>query len=201
MPHSSFDPRYQSRHPEGKIVVALERISEAFRVLLWQESKSNDLSPLQIQLLIFLMFHRPGQCKISYLAREFNMSKATISHSVKLLLQRSLVTKQDDLSDKRSTSFSLTPAGESMARSSSLFAYGIEKPVSAFSNSQKEQFLYILLNLIKGLSDEGIISLQRMCLSCQFYNNTKTSHFCKLMQKSLPDSGLRIDCPEHKTAS
>lgn len=201
MINSSFDPAYQSRHPESKIVVALERISEAFRVLLWQESTSNALSPLQIQILVFLMFHRPVQCKISYLAREFNVSKPTISDSVKLLLERKLLTKQEDLRDKRSFSLSLTTEGESIARNSSLFAGSIETPLSGFSDAQKKQLLNTLLHLIKGLSDEGIISVQRMCLSCRFYSKNRSSHFCKLLHTPLQDQDLRIDCPEHELAS
>ena len=56
---SSFDLKRQSTKIESKIVVALERISEAFRVLLWNESKENSLSPIQIQLLIFFTFSFP----------------------------------------------------------------------------------------------------------------------------------------------
>ena len=77
-----------------KIVNSLERISQAFRVLLWNESKEYGLSPIQIQILIFLFTHSPEKRKISYLAREFDMTKATISDSVKVLFQKSLVTKE-----------------------------------------------------------------------------------------------------------
>jgi hypothetical protein len=71
---SPFDLNQQNKKVESKIVVALERISEAFRVLLWNESKENALSPIQIQILIFLLFHSDEMCKVSYLAQEFNMT-------------------------------------------------------------------------------------------------------------------------------
>ena len=46
-----------------KITQALERISKAFRVLLWEESKKHGISPIQIQLLIFCSSHKPENVK------------------------------------------------------------------------------------------------------------------------------------------
>ena len=108
MKHSSFNLNEQNQKIESRIVVALERISEAFRVLLWNESKENSLSPIQIQILIFIYFHSLEKCKVGYLADEFNMTKATISDSVKILLSKELVTKETDPIDTRSFSLSLT---------------------------------------------------------------------------------------------
>ena len=101
---SSFDLNRQNKNTESKIVVALERISEAFRVLLWNESKENSLSPIQIQILIFIHFHTSEKCKVGYLADEFNMTKATISDSVRVLLAKELVIKETDPIDTRSLS-------------------------------------------------------------------------------------------------
>ncbi|MEO6831625.1 MAG: MarR family transcriptional regulator, partial [Chitinophagaceae bacterium] len=57
MSKSAFDLSQQNRSIDSKIVVSLERISQAFRVLLWKESKEFSLSPIQIQVLIFLLHH------------------------------------------------------------------------------------------------------------------------------------------------
>ena len=98
MKHSSFHLTEQNQKIESRIVVALERISEAFRVLLWNESKENSLSPIQIQILIFIYFHSTEKCKVGYLADEFNMTKATISDSVKVLLSKELEAVENYLS-------------------------------------------------------------------------------------------------------
>src|SRR5690606_32595860 len=87
MSDSPFDLAYQNKHINGKIIAALERISQAFRVLLWEESKEFALSPIQVQVLIFLLHHSEQKRKVSYLAEEFNMTKATISDTVKTLFQ------------------------------------------------------------------------------------------------------------------
>ncbi|WP_332911571.1 MarR family winged helix-turn-helix transcriptional regulator [Algoriphagus boritolerans] len=112
MKHSTFNLNEQNQKIESRIVVALERISEAFRVLLWNESKENSLSPIQIQILIFIHFHDLEKCKVGYLADEFNMTKATISDSVRVLLSKELVTKETDPIDTRSYTLSLTDEGK-----------------------------------------------------------------------------------------
>jgi predicted transcriptional regulator len=41
----------------------------------------------------FLMFHSEEKRKVSYLAEEFNMTKATISDSIKVLEQKKVYSK------------------------------------------------------------------------------------------------------------
>ncbi|MGI9551681.1 MAG: MarR family winged helix-turn-helix transcriptional regulator [Aurantibacter sp.] len=195
----TFDPTYQNENIEGKIVVALERISEAFRVLLWQEGKENALSPLQLQLLIFLKFHSPEKCKVNYLSKEFNVTKATISETVRLLSKKELIFKETDPIDTRSYSIYLTEKGNNIAAESSSFAGALEKPLHSFSKKQKEIFFQSLLELIEKLNKAGIVTVQRMCFSCKFYEPAERNDYCKLLKKKLYKSDLRVDCPEHES--
>lgn len=194
---SPFDLRRQQNKTESKIVVALERIAEAFRALLWNESKEHALSPIQIQLLIFLLFHSQEKCTVSYLAQEFNMTKATISDSMKLLLQKGLITKHTDPADTRSHTISLSTAGKRIAEKSSGFALAIEKPVSSLTAEQKAIMLSGLLSLIYQLNRAGIITVQRMCLTCSNYRHENGEHYCKLLQAQLQADELRIDCADY----
>ncbi|RXQ96569.1 MarR family transcriptional regulator [Ancylomarina salipaludis] len=196
---SSFDLDQQNKNTESKIVVALERISEAFRVLLWDESKNNSLSPIQIQLLIFLLFHSQKKCKVSYLADEFNMTKATISDSVRVLLSKELVIKEKDLVDTRSYTLSLTPKGKQIAEKASFFASSIENPISKLTEEQKTVILNGLLKMIFDLNKAGIITIQRMCFTCSYYKEDTGTHYCNLLNTKLAEAEIRVDCPEHKT--
>jgi len=199
--NSSFDLERQNREVESRIVVALERISEAFRVLLWKESKVNTLSSIQIQILIFLRFHSREKSRISYLAKEFNMTKATVSESVKGLLMKSLVKKQPDVSDTRSYTLSLTEAGEQTASNVSAFSSFIEQPISQLDPAQKDAMLGGLLKLIHDLNRMGIITVQRMCYTCAYYRSDNGSHYCRLLQAALFDRDIRLDCPEHQAVT
>ena len=198
---SSFSSNQQNKNTEGKIVVALERISEAFRVLLWNESKENSLSPIQIQLLIFLLFHSQEKCKVSYLADEFNMTKATISDSVRVLLSKKLVVKETDPMDTRSYTLLLTPKGKQIADKASFFASSIEKPIGKLTEEQKAIMLSGLLRMIYDLNKAGIITVQRMCFTCSYYKAENGVHYCNLLQAKLAETELRVDCPEHEAVS
>lgn len=198
MKYSSFNLNEQNQKIEGRIVVALERISEAFRVLLWNESKENSLSPIQIQILIFIYFHSVEKCKVGYLADEFNMTKATISDSVRVLLVKNLVSKETDPIDTRSYSLSLTTEGNKIAKKASYFASSLEQPIDELSEEHKTIMLNGLLKLIYDLNKSGIITIQRMCFTCSNYQVDKGIHYCKLLKTQLAENELRVDCPEHE---
>lgn len=198
MKQSSFNLNEQNQKIESRIVVALERISEAFRVLLWNESKENSLSPIQIQILIFIHFHTLEKCKVGYLADEFNMTKATISDSVRVLLAKELVRKETDHIDTRSYTLSLTEEGKKVAQKASFFASSIEQPIEKLTQEQKTKMLNGLLKLIYDLNKSGIITIQRMCFTCSFYNVENGIHYCNLLKKKLAESEIRVDCPEHE---
>jgi DNA-binding MarR family transcriptional regulator len=197
MKSSSFNLNEQNQKVESRIVVALERISEAFRVLLWNESKESSLSPIQIQILIFIYFHSLEKCKISYLADEFNMTKATISDSVRVLLTKDLVVKETDTTDTRSYSLLLTTEGKSIAKKASFFASNMEQPLEKLTEDQKTVMLNGLLKLIYDLNKSGIITIQRMCFTCSNYQLDNGVHYCKLLKSRLAENELRVDCPEH----
>ncbi len=195
---SPFNLDRQNNEIDSKIVVALERLSGAFRVLLWNESKQNALSPIQIQILIFLLFHPGEKCKVSYLAQEFNMTKPTISDSVKSLLEKDLVKKYEDPLDIRSYTIGLTGAGKQAAMKSADFASAIEEPLNLISGEQKEAMLTGLLKIILELNRAGVITIQRMCFTCSNYSVVNGNHYCKLLQARLANNELRVDCKEHE---
>jgi DNA-binding MarR family transcriptional regulator len=198
---SAFDPERHITNVDYKIVAALEKISEVFRVLLWTEAKEHKLSPIQMQLLIFIKYHNSDkQRRIASMAREFNMTKATISDSIKVLEQKGLIERADDMLDNRSFNFSLTDKGVKLTGMIENFTKPLDGAIATLSPQQKNEFLVSVFDLIFRLNQNGIISTQRMCYNCYYYNGDRQqTHFCNLMQKELAIDELRIECPEHKS--
>lgn len=200
MNKSDFNLTNQNKNVDSKIVSSLERISQAFRVLLWQESKENSLTPIQVQVLIFLRYHNDTKCKVSYLAEEFNMAKATVSETVKILEQKKLIEKEFEPFDTRSYVIKLTKKGKELAEKTSLFSKEIHKPINKLNNDDKENLLLSLMDIIRHLNKSGVITIQRMCFTCRFYETTDNGakHFCNLLNQNLHTTDLRVDCPEHE---
>lgn len=197
MAESVFNPERAST--AGKTVAALERISEAFRVLLWDENRRNGLSPVQNQIIVFLLHHSGALCSVSSLAAEFNVSKPTMSDAVKVLEQKEFVRRESTEGDARSFRVILTAKGRLLAKKTELFANPIAAPIAAMTVKQQEQLFDSLLQIIAPLQKAGIIQQQRMCLSCCNYLPEKGGYFyCALLQQKLAPADLRIDCPEHE---
>ena len=197
---SVFDPSFQNDDVPSKIVFALERLSQVFRINLWRGNKKHGLSPLQIQVLLFLLYQPADHKRISSLAREFNMTKATISQAVGVLAEKAYLARKVDPLDSRSAMLYLTTRGEKVAREVSLFANDLRQYLLAVDDQDQETVLTALLTLIHKLQLEGHISPQRMCFTCRhFVKSTAESspHYCQLMAKPLAHSDLRLNCLEH----
>ncbi|MEQ8688597.1 MAG: MarR family winged helix-turn-helix transcriptional regulator [Imperialibacter sp.] len=203
MNKSPFNLDQQNENTDSRIIAALERISQAFRVLLWNESKELSLSPIQIQVLIFLLHHSDEKRKVTYLADEFNMTKPTISDTIKSLEQKGLISKAYEPHDTRSYVIHLTNEGKAIAGRTAAFSNQIQVPINKLKADDKENLLLSLIGVIDHLNKTGVITIQRMCLSCVHFKpgEGKQPHFCKLLNKNLENSELRIDCPEHQLSN
>ena len=196
---SVFDTQQQQVDLSSKIVVGLERIAEAFRVLLWQHAKVVGLSPIQIQILVFLQHHEAGLCHVSHLAKEFNMTKATISDAIKALHQKKLVDKQPSSRDSRSYTIVLTDQGRQQVQSTENFADPIRSILGQWDDASLEALFSKLSPLIYELHSKGILSVQRTCMACTFHEKKGAVHFCNLLQKPLSEGEIRVDCPEFQS--
>ena len=197
MDHSDFDPQHQ--RVDSKIIASLERIAQAFRVLLWTESKTHALSPIQVQVLIFLLHHDAEKRNVSYLASEFNMTKATISDAVKALDKKGLISKEYTERDTRRYCIGLSDKGKTVAGETAAFTRELRTPIGKLGAGDKENLLLSLIGIIRHLNQAGIITPQRMCFTCAHYRTGPDgqAHFCQLMNETLTPVELRVDCPEH----
>jgi len=202
---SVFDPSQQQQDVASKIVVALERLCQAFRVLLWEEAKVHHLSPIQIQFLVYLLYHSPELCRISQLAREFGLTQATVSDAISVLEEKALVSRELWHEDRRVSTLKLTIDGQELAIKLSTWADVISQCISSFSFEEQEAIFLFLIRLIESLQRAGIISVARMCITCRFFQpnvapESDSPHYCRLINKPLANSQLRIDCPDHEPA-
>ncbi|WP_299110791.1 MarR family transcriptional regulator [uncultured Winogradskyella sp.] len=193
---SDFNPKYQINNLSSKIVAGLERISEAYKVLLWEKAKLLGLSPIQIQILIFTSYHDITLCNVSHLAKEFNITKPTVSDAVRVLLKKELVAKVFPSNDSRSYAIQLTKSGQDIVKNTEHFAQPIKQQVDILDASQKEDLFKSITQLIYKLNQVDVLSVQRTCLNCRFYEKDGKDSFCNLLETKLKTSDIRIDCEE-----
>ncbi len=198
MDKSIFNPRGQENDISSKIIVGFERISEVFKILLWEKAKLVGLSPIQIQILIFIMYHKQELCNVSHLAREFNITKPTISDAVRILDKKGMITKDLSSIDNRSYSIRLSPAGNKIVAEIENFADPFKSQLKGIEQSNLENLFGTLSKLIYQLNRNGILTVQRTCYGCKFYDQTGNKDYCNLLDKELLNSEIRLDCFEYE---
>lgn len=203
---SVFEPSSQHGDVDKKIVASLERLSQALRVLLREEAQERGLSPIQAQFLVHLLFHGPESRRVGQLAREFDLTRATVSDAVGSLEKKGLVERDPWPDDRRVATLGLTPAGEEAARGLATWANAVEGSLSASSPEEKEVVMRFLMGLIASLQRAGVVTVARMCVSCRFFRpdahpGDASPHHCALLDLPLARSDLRVDCPEHERAA
>lgn len=183
---------------EEKILSALERLHTVTRSSLQKAGQQQGLSPLHARILHRL---QSGPQTISSLALAFRISKPTVSDSVAVLLERKFVKKYADEKDGRSHKIGLTAAGEKQAVMLDAYAAPFLQSVGQMDDLQKQALWGALLNLLKIMQGQGLIPHDRMCSTCNHFQETGDGGYCKLMQVPLAIADLRIDCPEHERAA
>jgi DNA-binding MarR family transcriptional regulator len=197
---SVFNLTHQNTNLDNKIVAGLERLSQVFRVLLWEKAKLHGLSPMQIQLLIFIQHHSADKSTVSYLAREFNVTKPTISDAIKVLEQKKVIKKLADESDTRSYIIQLTAAGKNIVSDTEHFVNPVIEIIADFSQPEKLVLWESIAKLITQLHQSGAISVQRTCYYCKHFSAKNKAPFCKLLEQKLLQKDIRIDCAEFEAA-
>lgn len=197
---SVFNLDTQNKNLDNKIVAGLERLSQVFRILLWEKAKEHNLSPIQIQLLIFIRHHLADKTTVSYLAKEFNFTKPTISDAVKILEQKKLILKVHNTSDTRSYTIHLTATGRKIVTETENFADPLASIISKAKDSDKIVLWENISRLIVKLHKLEVISVQRTCYNCKHYSIKNKGHFCNLLDLKLLTQDIRIDCMEFETA-
>lgn len=195
---SAFNPEEQAQNIDAKLIYGLEKVSQIYRTLLWQTQKNTGLSPLQSQIILFMLFHDERFISISNFAIEFSVTKATVSDAFKTLIKKELVEKKQDPIDKRRQSLNLTVKGITLANEIKNYTEPLASNLGGFSTKKKEQFFGVLQEFLAELNKNDVISPLRMCSTCRHYELREKKPYCKLMEVALTESELRLDCPEHE---
>ncbi len=197
--NSVFNLKNQDENVANKVIVGLQRISESFKVLLWEKAKELNLSPIQMQILIFIENHKAEYCNVSYLAKEFNVTKPTISDAVKTLDKKGLIVKNFSLKDTRSYTIQLSDTGKSTVRETEDFLNPLKDKLVDIDSNHLDNLFTTLSELIYQLNQKKILTVLRTCFACKYYSKNNNKHHCSLLQKELLNSEIRLDCNEFES--
>lgn len=205
MATSVFDPSNQE-DLNRKIAVGFERIALVLKTLSWNESKVSGLSPIQIQFMTALTYESNSEWTVTALATRFHLTPATVSDALTALEKKHLVERRRSAEDRRTVFVSLTTEGKRLARKLSRWLNTLEEHVGGLAEEDKPVLLKSLLLLVAAFQEKGLITINRMCISCTYFRpnihvHARKPHHCAYIDKPLGNADLRIDCPDFESQS
>lgn len=181
-----------------KILSALERIAQIMRALAWENAKLLSINPVQAQILIFLLHHPGRHNGITILAKEFTISKASISDTMRALESKNMVIKNFDSGKSKNFTIELTAEGRGVAEKAVLYSQQILEAINRYPDKLKTTLFSFLGDILYNLHTSGMIPIQRMCQTCKYNSEIGNSSHCGLFNIKLGIEDLQVDCKDHK---
>lgn len=200
---SIFDPVYRDTHVSGQIARILFSISQAIKHMLWEKSKLENLTPAQIQVLLYINFVRSDSVTVNSLARHLSCTPATVSGILDVLQGKDLVERNRKSDDRRKVILSLTPKGSRTVEVVQDVGNDIEDMISEFNEEEQEILERLLLKMSKKLIVKKLINYTDFCLNCSFFHRSKypdsfKPHYCDYLNIFLSEVETYKECPDYR---
>jgi DNA-binding MarR family transcriptional regulator len=141
----------------------------------------------------------------SRLAQRLGLTLPTISDSVRVLVDKRLVTKTPDRRHPRASRLRLTVAGRKLATNARAWPDFLASAAGSMSDSEQAAFLAALVKIIRSLQEKGQIPVSRMCVTCMYFrphvHQGPMPHHCAFVDAPMAARHLRLQCPEHEEAT
>ncbi len=185
------------------LVMTMEKIYHTIRSLLWNVAKDVNLSPIQMQCLIFLSREKAFTLNVSELAREFNMTRATISDALRVLSVKGYILKSSSNLDRREVQLSLSPEGKRMVENIRSWNDPLLRELKHFAADEKGQVMDFFLRFLETLRKKNILDEIRTCFSCVSFRPGKMgkSGYCIFRKLSLNAMDLQLNCANYRSSS
>ena len=190
---------------EARVATGFEKVSTALRSQAWRGAGQDGLTPTQGRVLALLRDEETG-VRLATLAEALAVSGPTASDVLSTLVAKGLVQRGTDPADRRAAAFRLTDTGREVAQRSASWPDFLVEAVNTLAPGEKAQVYGALIKIIRSIQDAGAVSVQRMCVSCRFFqpnvrpDDPARPHVCGLVGAPFGDGHLRLDCREHELA-
>jgi DNA-binding MarR family transcriptional regulator len=203
---SRTSPPYFEENTEplaSRIATGLHKIGLAMKQQAWQQANEEGLSATQGQILAALATH--GALTGTELGQRLGVTLPTISDSVRVLVEKTLVTKSPDRRHPRASLLTPTKKGAQLGARARSWPEFMAAAVAGLSAEEQRAFFSGVVKMICTLQEQGLIPVSGMCVTCaHFRPNVRpgaSPHHCALVDAPLADDQVRLDCPEHELAA
>jgi len=182
-----------------------ERIAAVLRADQWSAAAAHGLNPTQAQFLRFVAGRGAGGARIREIAEQFGVSQPTVTDSINALQAKELVAKAPDASDARAVVVRLTRRGAKAVAAMGETSGAAEAALAQLPVAEQAELLRLQVKTIRLMQQAGAIPVQRMCVSCRYFqpyvhSDAARPHHCVFVDAAFGDADLRLDCADHEIA-
>ncbi|RKG93187.1 MarR family winged helix-turn-helix transcriptional regulator [Corallococcus terminator] len=187
----------------ARIAMGLHKIGLAMKQQAWQQANEAGLSATQGQILAALVANGPLSGK--ELSERLGVTLPTISDSVRVLVEKALVTRSADPRHPRASLLAPTPKGASLGARARSWPEFMADAVADLAPDEQRAFFAGIVKMIRMLQEQGLIPINGMCVTCKHFRPRvrpgPSPHHCAFVDAPLSSDQLRLDCPEHELAA
>lgn len=186
-----------------RIGEALARLAQVMRTDEWSRSRSIGLNPAQLAILEYLE-SRPGGQGVREIALRLGVSQPSVTDSVSALERKGFVSKLATPEDRRVVNVAITPEGRTLLEAAGNGG-AVQAAAAALPAEEAGALLVSLVKIIRRMQETGTIPIQRMCVSCRYFQpyahaDADNPHHCQFVDAAFGDRDIRVDCRDHQTA-
>ena len=187
-----------------RLITGLAKIGIAMKSKAWRSAPGENLTPTQGQILVLL--RERGALRLSSLTEALGVRAPTASDAVASLVEKKLVVRNADPSDGRAVALNLTKLGTEAADRVADWPDFLVKAAQSLSEGEQSVFVRALTKMIRTLQADGDIPVQRMCVTCKYFQpnvhaDGAQPHHCAFIDAPFGDRHLRFDCADHDAAA
>ncbi|MCM3627748.1 MarR family transcriptional regulator [Paenibacillus glycanilyticus] len=199
-----YNPQHRNKDRAARVSMALLRLAQAIKTINQEESAEFELSPVQIQALLFVQHTREDMATVGNFTKMIGSSHVTAVKVLNGLASKGLIRKIPNPADRRVTRLTLTNNGELAASKLDQWGNTLGQIVETLEEAQLEQLETGLGAIISSLNRQGRLVVAEPCLGCVHFRphaaEGPSPHFCRLIQKYLTHEASLQECPEHTEA-
>ncbi|WP_457668969.1 MarR family winged helix-turn-helix transcriptional regulator [Thiolapillus sp.] len=175
----------------------IERLGNLVRADVRARCHAQGVRPVQFEALNYLSQCNRYSDTPQAVAEYLGLTKGTVSQTLKVLEEKSLLLKEQDSNDKRVVHLKPTARGLQLVGQvtpSEYVASGIENlPVK-----QQQETVMVLQRLLRAIQKVNGLKTFAPCHTCRFNQRRENGHFCELTQEPLSEPDIRLLCREHQ---
>lgn len=186
----------------ARIATGLHKIGLAMKQQAWQQASHDGLSATQGHILAALVSH--GAMTGTELAQRLGVTLPTVSDSVRVLVDKGLLSRAPDPRHPRASLLTPTKRGAALGARARSWPEFMAEAAGTLSPAEQRALYAGVVKMIRSLQEQGLIPIDGMCVTCtHFRPHVRTGpapHHCAFVDAPLADDQLRVDCPEHQRA-